>query len=596
MPWKGFQDSLPTHEQLDELFAGHPEADGLGILTTGLVIIDEDVMEDGSANPFPNDPTVAPYLSSSPAVRTPSGGIHRYFRAPAGVRLKNSVGVLAPKVDIRAEGGFLMVPPSVRMGTPYTWLRIQPLAVPLAELPELPASILARLTTDPTPRIEAGPKSLLDPIYEGERNDTLFRQACRWRRGGLIECEILALLQLHNDLRCSPTLRDNDLAAIARSVSSYPIRGQELIALGHVDGDGKPIGLKVLSATEFKRIPPPTFVIDRVLPSGVIVLFAIPGLGKSFLCLAFGSSIARNVPLFGNAAFKVNRPGWVLFILPEGVASWAGRVRSYDCHHFYDDSPNMQFINDGINVYDDRGWALLRMTVDQLTDQRGEPPTLIIVDTLASATPGANENAIEDMGLVMSRLQSLVKSGSNVLLVHHANKAGDYRGHSAIKGSCDAMLQLTKDESTGILELVSNKLRDADRIDPCAFEIRATNDGAVPIGTTKSGPWGRLKAAWDQHPGLEAALRAHGFVLPGEGVEPDAEQGFQNGVTPRAIQSSWNASSPPDSKAQRAARTRALLRIVQDLAACRLITVGSGTLKGKQADALDAVIRQVTPP
>lgn len=596
MPWKGLQSSPPSHEQLDDLFTQHPRADGLGILTNGLVIIDVDMMEDGAPNPFLDDPNVAPHLKAAPAVQTPSGGTHFYFKAPAGASLRNSTSLLAPRVDVRADGGFLMVPPSARGGKPYVWMLDQPLFVQVNELPELPKPILARLAPDPAPQAEPASNAELDPIHEGERNNVLFRMACRWRRDGHFDREIMALLELHNRLRCTPQLRATELSAIARSASRYPTGAQDLAVLGRVDEAGKPATLAVLSATEFKLIPPPKFVIEHVLPSGVVVLYAAPGLGKSLLALAIGSSVARGTPLFGNEDYQVSCPGWVLFVLPEGVASWAGRVRAYDSHHFHDDSPDMLFINDGINIYTDGGWSLLEASIHELTGQRGIPPAMIVVDTLAAATPGANENAIEDMGLVMSRLQSLAKAGSNILLVHHSNKGGDYRGHSAIKGSCDAMLKLFKDETTGQLELVKNKLRDAENIAPCSFEIRSTPDGPVPVGATRPGAWVRTQAVLNQHPGLPEALQTHGFrEIENEG-EDGPGLGGDKGVTLRTIQSTWNKSIPPEDRAARAARTRALIRLTKDLHRARSIEIVLGDLKGKQSDALDTVIRQTSPP
>ena len=46
-----------------------------------------------------------------PATITPSGGQHIYFSVPAGIRIKNRVGV-KPGIDIKADGGYVVVPPS----------------------------------------------------------------------------------------------------------------------------------------------------------------------------------------------------------------------------------------------------------------------------------------------------------------------------------------------------------------------------------------------------------------------------------------------------------------------------------------------------
>ncbi|MEV6234938.1 bifunctional DNA primase/polymerase [Saccharopolyspora shandongensis] len=46
-------------------------------------------------------------------VTTPSGGTHLYFRAPAGVELRNTSGALGPLIDTRAHGGYLVAPGSI---------------------------------------------------------------------------------------------------------------------------------------------------------------------------------------------------------------------------------------------------------------------------------------------------------------------------------------------------------------------------------------------------------------------------------------------------------------------------------------------------
>lgn len=55
--------------------------------------------------------------------RTGSGGLHVYFRYAAGVRIKNSVSDLARGLDIRADRGFVVAPPSLHAsGNRYEWI------------------------------------------------------------------------------------------------------------------------------------------------------------------------------------------------------------------------------------------------------------------------------------------------------------------------------------------------------------------------------------------------------------------------------------------------------------------------------------------
>jgi predicted P-loop ATPase len=62
---------------------------------------------------------------------TGSGGLHLYFKHP-GLPIKNSAGVLGPGIDVRGDGGYVVLPPSPhRSGGRYRWLA----EVPIADLP-----------------------------------------------------------------------------------------------------------------------------------------------------------------------------------------------------------------------------------------------------------------------------------------------------------------------------------------------------------------------------------------------------------------------------------------------------------------------------
>jgi hypothetical protein len=55
-------------------------------------------------------------------VVTPSGGWHLYYAAPAGTEIRNSASKLAPMVDVRASGGYVIGAGSVVGGKAYTAL------------------------------------------------------------------------------------------------------------------------------------------------------------------------------------------------------------------------------------------------------------------------------------------------------------------------------------------------------------------------------------------------------------------------------------------------------------------------------------------
>src|SRR5262245_56919751 len=61
-------------------------------------------------------------LPKTPTSETPRGGTHYFFAWTGNPIIKNSQGKLGRGLDIRGEGGYVALPPSVRSdGTPYRW-------------------------------------------------------------------------------------------------------------------------------------------------------------------------------------------------------------------------------------------------------------------------------------------------------------------------------------------------------------------------------------------------------------------------------------------------------------------------------------------
>lgn len=60
-------------------------------------------------------------LPITKTVRTPSGGIHYYFRWPAEGEVRNSSNELGEGIDVRGEGGMVVAPPSIKGDKAYVW-------------------------------------------------------------------------------------------------------------------------------------------------------------------------------------------------------------------------------------------------------------------------------------------------------------------------------------------------------------------------------------------------------------------------------------------------------------------------------------------
>ena len=224
----------------------------IGLSTNGLCVVDVDPLNDGSPNPWFGEWIDG--LDDPPKARTPRRGIHLVYSAPAGSNLRNTTGKLAPRVDTRADGGYICVAPSCTANGQYQWTKELPQR---CELPVLPQWLFDRLagnqfansrSVDETIDVQSRNPSELSAtstsstIPNGERNSTLASLGGFLRRGGLSETEIRAALYAANVQRCVPPLDEAEVAAIARSVSRYePDEKTQAMAEESAKYPGEPI-------------------------------------------------------------------------------------------------------------------------------------------------------------------------------------------------------------------------------------------------------------------------------------------------------------------------------------------------------------------
>lgn len=212
----GCRDASLDIERITEWWTAWPGAN-VAIATDGLVVIDVD----GDRNDWlTNEPERLLELAQAPLALTPSGGRHYVFRAPQGRRYRGSAGRLAPKVDIRADGNYIVVAPSVLAGGKrYQW--INPHDVPIESLPEPPAWLLAALDEAHAPTSPDTKQVTGNPIPSGQRNSALTRLAGAMRRNGMSQAELAAALHRANVDRCQPPLDAEEVDRIAASVARY---------------------------------------------------------------------------------------------------------------------------------------------------------------------------------------------------------------------------------------------------------------------------------------------------------------------------------------------------------------------------------------
>jgi putative DNA primase/helicase len=116
----GFHDATTDAARITEWWEMWPISN-IGIATgavSGLVVIDID-WRNGAEATLAELTAAGRHLWSTAKVRTP-GGYHLYYRHPGGA-IGSTSNTLGPGIDIRADKGYVVAPPSIGAEGPYRW-------------------------------------------------------------------------------------------------------------------------------------------------------------------------------------------------------------------------------------------------------------------------------------------------------------------------------------------------------------------------------------------------------------------------------------------------------------------------------------------
>lgn len=238
----------------------------------------------------------------------------------------------------------------------------------------------------------------------------------------------------------------------------------------------KPTRFSLMTGEEMMAQPPSRWMVQRILPErGLGAIYGPPSCGKSFLVLDLALAVARGADWFGK---HTTATPVVYFPLEGNVGE---RLKAWKIGAGQDATPkNFKVVPEG--AYDFNNADDVEGLAETLKDFA---PTgaLIIIDTLARATPGTDENSSRDMGLVIQAADRLARTTKGfVLLVHHSGKddSRGMRGSSAILGAVDTLYKVTGGKETPRSFLVEKNKegRDGERFH---FKLEEQVIGFDPI-------------------------------------------------------------------------------------------------------------------
>ncbi|MCG3128278.1 MAG: hypothetical protein CHACPFDD_03156 [Phycisphaerae bacterium] len=416
----GLLEATTDAEQITAWWTQYPDAN-IAIRTDGLVVIDID--GDGNAW-LADDPAKLAELNVAPLSLTPRGGRHCYFRQPGGRAWRSTAGRLAPHVDTRANGGYVLVAPSAVEGKPYHWQDERELSVPQQRLPEPPTWLVEQLDALAATNGVASNGTPANAIPEGQRNETLARLGGAMRRVGMSQAEIFAALQQANADRCAPPLPLREVERTAASIARYePDAVSVAVVENHWAQDrgppAQPTPLSVRELMAVHRTLRPA-VIQGLLRRGETMNVIAPSkTGKSWLVLALAMAVATGrkwLDTFDTVA------GDVLIIDNELHAeTLAHRIPQVaECLHI-----GMNDIAETVYVQSLRGQLRDIFSMRQFFESI-EPGryALVVLDAFYRFMPrDMDENDNGTMANIYNHVDALAERlGCSFVLIHHATK------------------------------------------------------------------------------------------------------------------------------------------------------------------------------
>jgi KaiC/GvpD/RAD55 family RecA-like ATPase len=214
----------------------------------------------------------------------------------------------------------------------------------------------------------------------------------------------------------------------------------------------------ILSALDYTlRVRKLNWFVKGVLPKAdLAAIFGASGSGKTFITLDLACRIAMGMEWFGIET----APAKVLYVAAEGASGMRDRVMAWCIAN----NVALEDLAENLFILGDQPDMTSGEHVKALVNAaRGRCPDveLVVLDTMAQVTPGANENSGEDMGKFLSHCKLVSKVlKATVVLVGHSGKDANkgLRGWSGLKGAMDAECEVIRTKD--FRALVVTKLKD----------------------------------------------------------------------------------------------------------------------------------------
>ncbi|MCB1741340.1 MAG: bifunctional DNA primase/polymerase [Gammaproteobacteria bacterium] len=505
---RGFKDATTDADRIRAWWTEQPNA-MIGVPTgepSGMVAIDLDVKDEVDGRDTWDQLRGNQHIDTRESL-TPSGGAHLLFQWP-GFQVRSTTGKMpngkvTPGIDVRGDGGYIIVPPSRRAdGQSYQWE-----ASNSSEPAPLPTWLLALLSppkpvvtatgdTNPTKDSRREPReklnSALFSIKHGTTRDEWVRIGMAYRSGGgdldTFEswCRHQPGYESSQQLKREWDSWSPDEAPHGPPVTAATLFRQATTAgwqwqdskrrLSTPDSDRRAsehhrIGFAAITCDHAMETA--DFLIQDLQESDTIgVTVATDGVGKTFLNIAKAECIAHGRPFAG----KPVKQGPVAIIASEGRRQLDRRHKAWRLANDAGDSVAPIYRSMGTASLLEDGetekWIESMLLLDEL-------PIYLSIDTLNRNMGPGDENSTKDMTVLLQRIEMIRAAlpGLTVELQHHPGwtNTSRERGASSFFRGLDwrCQLELLEEESEhGIVVMRVTKMKDAELPAAVYFERR----------------------------------------------------------------------------------------------------------------------------
>jgi len=216
-------------------------------------------------------------------------------------------------------------------------------------------------------------------------------------------------------------------------------------------------------AGEFIQGKAPAWLIKGVLPEAALgVVYGASGSGKTFFVLDMVASVALGTPWREQRVTQRK----VAYICAEGVAGFRNRIQAYMRQHNANFGDQLLIVAQPPNLLDGADAKEIVREIER------SGAKLVVVDTFAQVTPGADENSAADMGKALRVCRDIhTTTGALVLLVHHTGKdpSRGARGWSGTRAAADVEIEVSKSDGGHVATIT--KMKDGEDGRPFGFKL-----------------------------------------------------------------------------------------------------------------------------